>query len=116
MTGCAYGAEVDLGLPTKDEWGVLKKRIPLQVFSAIITVMLFWGIGRYRHRKDDLPSGLAASFGLGGLSLILLVTSFLRVDPYPLYNGLRLETWAALIFLIVSALSGVFVIMGRRSK
>lgn len=115
MTGCAYGAEVDLGLLTKDEWGFYKKRIPLQVFSSIITVMLFWGIGRYRHRMDDLSSGLAASFGLGGLSLILLVTSFLWVDPYPLYNNLRLETWAALIFVVISILGGVLaIILGRR--
>jgi hypothetical protein len=80
-----------------------------------MAVALFWGIERFRGRKMDLPPGLVASFGLGGLSLILLGLSLLRADPYPLYNGLRLETWAALIFLGIAVIAGILaIILDRR--
>lgn len=114
LTGCAYGPESDWGLPAKDEWGIWKRRLPLQLIGAILTVAFFWGIKHFRHRKANLPPGLAASLGLGMLSLILLGASILRTDPYPLYYGLRLETWAALIFLIISVLSGVCAIIQDR--
>lgn len=111
MNGCAYGPETALGLPVKDEWGILKNRLPLQLIGAILTVALFWGIDRFRHREGGLIPGLAASLGLGGLSLILLGASLLRVDPYPLYNGIRLETWAALLFLGIAVISGILAIL-----
>ena len=116
LTGCAYGPVVFLGLPTKDEWGIWKRRLPLQLMGAIMTVTLFWGIERFQRRKKKLPPGLAASLGLGGLSIILLSASLLRVDPYPHYNGLRLETWAALIFLGVAAIYSGFVFLTDRRQ
>jgi phosphatidylglycerol:prolipoprotein diacylglycerol transferase len=114
LSGCAYGPETSIGFSTKDELGVWKMRLPLQLIAALLTVLFFLGIERFRHRKSNFVSGLAASIGLGGLSLILLGASLLRVDPYPLHNGLRLETWAALIFLIVSVLLGILVIVKSR--
>jgi len=111
VTGCAYGPVSDFGLPAKDEWGIWSRRVPLQLIGAILTIALFWGIDRLRHQKEDLAPGLAGSLGLGGLSLILLGLSYLRVDPYPLYNGLRLETWAALIFLGISIICILLLIL-----
>jgi prolipoprotein diacylglyceryltransferase len=109
LIGCAYGPEVIWGLPVKDEWGIWKQRLPVQLNGAILTVALFWGIESLRHRKGYLVPGLAASLGLAGLSVILLITSLLRVDPYPTYYGVRLETWAALIFLGIATLCGLLV-------
>jgi len=40
--------------------------------------------------------------GLLGLSLILLGTSLLRADPAITWNGLRLEAWAALAFILLA--------------
>jgi phosphatidylglycerol:prolipoprotein diacylglycerol transferase len=111
LTGCAYGSEVTWGLPTKDEWGIWKPRLPIQLIGAVLAVALFLGIEFIRHRKGALVPGMAAGLGMTGLSLILLVTSLLRVDPYPQYNGIRLETWAALIFL---GLALLFILSARQ--
>ena len=89
--------------------------MPLQLIGAILTVASFWSIERFRQRKKNLSPGLVASLGFGLLCLILLGTSILRADPYPVYAGLRLETWAAIALLIISILSvGYAIIIGRR--
>ena len=60
LSGCAYGPEFSFGFSTIDELGVWKRRLPLQLISALLIVVLFWGIERLRNRKDNLASGLAA--------------------------------------------------------
>lgn len=112
--GCAYGPETNIGLPAQDEWGIWRRRLPVQLLGAILTVILFWMIDYFRHHRWGMIPGLAASLGLGGLSLIMLGASALRADPYPLYNGIRLETWAALIFLGLSVLVGILAIFVDR--
>ena len=114
VTGCAYGPESGWGLPTKDEWGFWKNRVPLQLIGATLTVASFWSIERFRQRKKNLSPGLAASLGFGLLCLILLGASILRADPYPVYSGLRLETWAAIALLIISILSAGYAIIRNR--
>lgn len=114
LVGCAYGPEVSLGLPAKDEWGIWKVRFPLQLICALLSVALFWGIERLRQRGWGLVPGMAASLGLGGLALIMLGASLLRVDPYPLWNGIRLETWAALLFLGLAIISGAVLLLRYR--
>lgn len=114
LSGCVYGLEVSRGVPVKDEWGIWHNRLPIQLISAFLTVALFWGIDRFQQRKGRLIPGLAATLGLGGFSLILFGASLLRVDPYPLYNGLRLETWAALIFLGIAVVSGGLILWQNR--
>ena len=116
FAGCAYGpvTEAWWGLPTPNEWGDFEKRLPLQFIIALLILALFWGIDRLHHRFELIP-GLAACLGLGGLSLSLLIASILRADPYPMWNGIRLETWAALLFLGIALLSGGFTyLMSRR--
>lgn len=113
LAGCGYGAAASIGLPAQNEWGIWQRRIPVQLIAATLMVALFWGIESYRHRRGLIP-GLAACLGLGGLALIQLLASLLRVDAYPLYNGIRLETWAALIFLGISILGSILVIRRNR--
>jgi prolipoprotein diacylglyceryltransferase len=107
LIGYANGPEVAWGLPIKDEWGNWKPRLPVQLIGAILTVALFGGIELLRNRNDNLAPGLAASLGLAGTSIILLVTSLIRVDSAPLFNGIRLEIWTAIIFLGAAIISGV---------
>ena len=114
LTGCAYGPESNLGIPTRDEWGIWRNRFPVQLIAALAVIVLFWGIEQIRNREWGGTPGLAASLGVGGLSLILLGASIFRADPYPLYNGIRLETWGAFIFLGISLLSGILVIVLNR--
>ena len=114
LTGCGYGPVADFGLPSQDEWGIWQRRIPVQLIAAILTVILFWGIEAYRRQRKGLTTGLAACLGLGGLSLVLLLASFLRVDAYPQYHAIRLETWAALTFLGISILAGILVTIRKR--
>jgi hypothetical protein len=64
--------------------------------------LLDWGQTRL-HRN-----GLAAALALLGLSLELFGLSFLRADPAPLWNGVRLEAWAALGF---AGIAGVAIII-----
>ena len=111
VSGCAYGPESSWGLPAKDEWGIWENRLPLQLIGAILTVAFFWGIERFRQRNKNLPPGLAASVGFGLLCLILLGASILRADPYPVYSGLRLETWAAIALLIISMIGAAYTII-----
>jgi len=114
LTGYGYGPVAGFGLPSQDEWGIWQKRIPVQLIAALLTVILFWGIESYRHHTRGSISGLAAFLGLGGISSILLLASLLRVDAYPQYNGIRLETWAALFFLGISILGGILVVILRQ--
>jgi prolipoprotein diacylglyceryltransferase len=115
ITGCAYGPESVWGLPAKDEWGIWQNRLPLQLIGAILTIAFFWSIERFRQRQKHLPPGITASVGFGLLCLILIGASILRADPYPVYSGLRLETWAAIALLIISILgAGYAIIRSRR--
>jgi prolipoprotein diacylglyceryltransferase len=116
LTGCAYGPDSIWGLSIKDEWGIWQQRLPIQLIDATLTVALFWGIEKFKNQMRSTPSGLAASLGLAGLSLILLITSLLRVDPYPLYNGLRIESWASIIFFGIALLSGGITYLTSKHK
>lgn len=99
LDGCAYGELSDAwwGIPAKDEWGVISNRMPTQLLGAlsamILTVLLTSGLLR------RLPPGIAAGLGLIGLSLVMLVLSFLRADPSQRWYGLRFDSWTALVFL-----------------
>jgi phosphatidylglycerol:prolipoprotein diacylglycerol transferase len=108
VEGCAYGPESSVGLPAQDEWGVWKERVPVQLFGAILTIALFWTIEALRCRWPQWFPGLAAILGLVGLSLIMFGASMLRADPGPLYAGIRLETWGAILFLGISVLMGIW--------
>lgn len=99
LDGCAYGelSQAWWGLPAIDEWGVIADRIPTQLLGAlsvlILTVLSTSGLSR------RFPPGMMAGMGLIGLSLIMLVISLLQADPSPRWYGLRVDSWAALIFL-----------------
>ena len=115
LDGCAYGAVTSpgWGLPASDEWGQVSPRWPVQLIGALFTVGFFWSSERAMRRGDFKP-GTLACLGLLNLSLISFGLSLLRVDPAPVWHGLRLDAWAALFFAIPALV--VLCLLYRRRK
>jgi phosphatidylglycerol:prolipoprotein diacylglycerol transferase len=101
--GCVYGPATSAwwGLPALDEWGIIRPRLPLQLLCAVLTVGFFWLLERYASRRSLRP-GTLAGLAVLGLCLALLFSSLLRADPTPLWGALRLETWVALCFIVLT--------------
>jgi phosphatidylglycerol:prolipoprotein diacylglycerol transferase len=117
LDGCAYGGPAGAwwAVPARDEWGQLALRWPVQLLGALLSLGLFWLLD-WKRDKFSRP-GLAGSLGLFGLSLLLFVFSFLRADPTLYWRGLRLDAWAALAFIAITALALlVFSVRGVRSR
>jgi phosphatidylglycerol:prolipoprotein diacylglycerol transferase len=110
MDNCGYGwpSEAWWAIPGRDEWGVLANRVPVQLLGAILTLMLVWLLD-WASKRIPIP-GLVAAIGLLGLSAVIFALTFVRADPVPILNGLRLEAWAAMGLMIIS-LSAVVVLL-----
>ncbi len=110
QAGIAYGALIPAsgwwGVPSVDETGATLMRVPAQFLAALSLLVFFWVLeGRIRLPR---PSGQLAGLGLTGLLVNLLVFSVICADPAPEWNGVRVNTWAALFFL--AALFAFFVV------
>jgi prolipoprotein diacylglyceryltransferase len=107
---CSYGlpSEVWWAIQGRDEWGVLVKRIPVQLIGALLTLVLLWSL-EWASKRIRIP-GLMAGIGLFGISAVIFSLSFLRADPIPIVNGLRLEAWAAMGLMVI-CLSAVVVLL-----
>jgi prolipoprotein diacylglyceryltransferase len=93
--GAAYGVQTNAwwGLLTRDEWGDLSRRLPLQIMAACLSLGIFW----YAEKSRDLKRpGQAASLALFGLGLLISGAALLRTDPSPTWAGMRPEAWAGL--------------------
>lgn len=95
LRGCAYGLPSAewWALPAPDEWGVLQKRLPLQLLGMISAALSYWLVEALRRPAwhagtAGALTGLLVSLAAGGLSL-------LRADLSPLWYGFRQETWLA---------------------
>ncbi len=106
--GSLYGQTIDdwWALPSRDEWGRVAPRMPIQIIGALLTLVIFWFVDSNRHRY--FFPGQAAVLTAALLSITFLALSFLRVDPAPFYNGMRLDAWAALgVFVFACAILAV---------
>ena len=103
--GVAYGARVDAGawwgIPMLDVTGVTAPRFPLQLLAAV-TLILALGALEWRWKKPAAP-GRRMGILLLALSLHTLLFSFLRADPAQPFLGLRIDVWASLFLIILSA-------------
>jgi len=108
LDGTAYGQAVSgwWGIPARDEWGEIQRRVPVQLFGALGTLTVSWLVESLRPR---LPRpGQAGALGLLGVCLLLFCLSALRADPSLLWGSLRPEAWLAL-GLAAAALLGLIL-------
>lgn len=116
--GCAYGMTAEgawWGLPAADETGVVARRLPLQVLAAL-TLALLYGALELRlslWSVTPVPSGGRACLTLLALMLHTFLFSLLRADPALRRLGLRVDSWAALVFAL-PALAGWLALRFRR--
>jgi phosphatidylglycerol:prolipoprotein diacylglycerol transferase len=108
---CSYGIASTswMALPSRDEWGVLADRVPVQLMGAIFTLVIIWVLD-WAGKRISIP-GLVSTIGLFGLSAVLFSLSFLRADPTPVWKSLRLEAWGAVILMITSLIILTAVIL-----
>jgi len=113
---CSYGVPTNAwwAIPGRDEWGVLAHRVPVQLVGAMLSLIFIWLLDRASKR---LPvPGLSASIGLFGLSALMFSLSYLRADPTPIWQGLRLEAWGAIGLMIFSTITLVVLLLGWKFK
>jgi len=113
---CAYGLPSSAwwAVPVRDEWGMLARRVPVQLVGATSTLVLIW-LMDWAGKRVVLP-GLSAGVGLFSISAIIFSLSYWRVDPMPIWHGLRLEAWGAIGLMILSALIVVVLLVGWKLK
>jgi prolipoprotein diacylglyceryltransferase len=116
LDSCGYGLPSDMwwALPSRDEWGTLPNRVPVQLAGAAFTLFLVWLLDQ--ASKHFSIQGLSAAIGLFGISAVIFVLSFLRVDPTPIFNGLRLEAWGAFGLMIFSLFVVVVLLFQKKFK
>jgi phosphatidylglycerol:prolipoprotein diacylglycerol transferase len=111
VDGCAYGnvSNAWWALPARDEGGVLTPRFPLQLLGAFMALATFLIIDV--NRKRFIKPGMLALLGGFILTLEYTILSFWRVDPSPLWLGLRLDIWVAFTLLAIIGLLSVIIII-----
>jgi phosphatidylglycerol:prolipoprotein diacylglycerol transferase len=116
MEGCSYGLPSNAwwAMPAGDEWGVASNRAPVQLIGAVGTLVVIWLLDWGGRR---LPiQGTGAALGLFGITAVLFGLSYLRMDPTPIWNGLRLEAWGAAALMLFAAFSLVVLLIHGKLK
>lgn len=101
--GAAYGPVAPEGawwaVPSMDESGAILLRWPVQL-AAAVGLLVFFVVVERRVKSYKMP-GRLCGIALFGLLIHFLIFSFLCVDPNPYWNSLRIDSWAAIIFLLL---------------
>jgi phosphatidylglycerol---prolipoprotein diacylglyceryl transferase len=118
QAGCAYGplipASAWWGIPIRDETGAFASRLPLQALAALTLVIFFsWLEAKTFPRGTN---GRLASLAALGLSLNLLIFSLLRVDPAPLWQGIRPDIWMAVGLTLVSLAACAYIFWPKEKE
>lgn len=110
--GCAYGRQASFGWLTPaspDLLGNIAPRWPTQTAGALVGVALLVVLLTLGRRK--LPPGLLGCLAVAVLSGSSLALEFVRADPTPIFNGVRLEALGEAAFLAASAIG--LMLLGR---
>lgn len=112
LEGSAYGIALPQGtwwgIRVLDESGLYSLRSPVQPLAAL-SLLVFLGLAELLLRKTNRP-GLRASLLLLIFSLDMLLFTFMRADPAQTWLGLRIESWAALIYTFAAILSTISIL------
>lgn len=116
LDGCAYGqvSQAWWALPARNEWGVMARRVPVQLLGALLILAILGLADRIRWRL--LIPGQLALLVLSGLTAILFWLSFLRADSAPSWKVMHLESWAALALAISFLLAFIAVTLRERQR
>jgi len=108
---CAYGfpSSAWWAMPARDEWGVLASRVPVQLIGSVTTLLIIW-IADWAGRRVQID-GLTAALGMFDIATVIFALSYLRADPMPIWQGLRLEAWGAITLMILSGLAVVVLLV-----
>jgi phosphatidylglycerol:prolipoprotein diacylglycerol transferase len=109
LEGSAYGIALPQdtwwGIRVLDETGIAALRSPVQPLAAL-SLLVFLGLAEVLLRKSTRP-GLRSSVLLLIFSLDMLLFTFMRADAAQSWLGLRLESWAALVYTFAALLSTI---------
>ncbi len=116
LDSCSYGFASNAwwAIPGRDEWGVMANRVPVQLIGAVLSLLVMAAMDWFGRRLT--VQGSSAAIGLFCLSAIIFALSYLRADPTPIWNGLRLEAWGALGLMGFSLFSVVVLLVSRYYK
>ncbi len=111
QVGAAYGAAAPesawWGVRTLDESGIFNLRFPLQIVAALLTFVFY---GWLEVRPPDFRlTGMKTSVYISGLAAILAVSSLLRADSSPMFSGMRFDTMAGLVLLVLGLLAALYI-------
>jgi prolipoprotein diacylglyceryltransferase len=116
LDGCAYGQLNNQGITllARDEWGNLAARFPVQLAGVLLATLTLLAFDLSR-RAIRIP-GLAGGIWLSVLALQTWWLTGLRVDPAPTWRGVRLDIWAARLYILITAmfLAGLLAAVLRR--
>lgn len=116
QTGIAFGQLLPTGtwwgMMIRDESGLTALRVPVQPV-AVVSLLLVMGLCEWvvRYTQKD---GLKAGISFWVLSLHSLLFSFMRYDSVQTLFGLRLDTWAAIFFSVLSSLFLAIILIKKQ--
>jgi prolipoprotein diacylglyceryltransferase len=120
FAGVAYGARLDpsvwWGVPILDITGVILPRVPVQP-AAALTLFLILGAIEWRLKKQ-LPAGRSMGILLLAAGVHTFLFSLMRDDPVQTLLGIRLDTWASILFTLMAAIliAFTFDVKSRKNK
>ena len=99
-TGIGYGPEIEAwySITVQDLYGYSLKRLPLPILGALLSGGWIASVILFPIKRQRDP-GFRALVGMAGIIVITGVISFFKVDPAPVFLGLRWESWFSIIAL-----------------
>lgn len=118
QAGIAYGqllpAGTWWGMMIRDEYGLAALRVPVQP-AAVLTLLALLIACEWLTRNNKRAGFKAACCGIV-LSIHSLLFSLMRYDSVQTLFGLRLDSWAAIIFVLLSILFLVLLNAPKKPK